>query len=249
MAAVRTSIPACTRVVLTGDPAYPPFSWYENRAFRGSAIEITTMALKRIRLPYEIRHVGPFSSVLSAAQRGEVDIVAELKNTPERRAYLAFSEVPIFTNPVAVFIRSDQVMAFNGRDDLIGLRGGITTANKFGGGLDEFIVSRLAVESAGRIEQNFDKLARGRINYFINSYYPALSYLIREGRETDFKVLQPFVAISENFVGWSKASPCIGKLQEFDAALTRMVRSGEVRRILDANLDRIRHHPPRNLSR
>jgi polar amino acid transport system substrate-binding protein len=238
--ASTANAPACQRVILTGDPDYPPFSWHENSEFKGSAIEIAALALKRIRLPYEIRYVGPFQKVLDSAKAGTVDLIAELKNTPERRAYLSYSEVPIFANPVAIFTRADRKTVYNTWDDLIGLRGGITIDNKFGGGLDEFVASRLTIETGSRISQNFSKLANGQIDYFINSYYPALSYLIRERKEHEFKLLQPFATTSDNFVGWSKASPCLGKLAEFDVALAAMVRSGEVRRILEANLDRMR---------
>lgn len=231
---------ACKRVILTGDPDYPPFSWYENSEFKGSAIEIAALALKRIQLPYEIRHVGPFQKVLDSAKVGTVDLIAELKNTPERRAYLSYSTIPIFANPVAIFTQADRKTVYNNWDDLIGLRGGMTVDNKFGGGLDEFAASRLSIETGSRIGQNFSKLANGQIDYFINSYYPALAYLIRERKENEFKLLQPFATTSDNFVGWSKASPCLGKLAEFDVALAAMVRSGEVRRILEANLDRMR---------
>jgi polar amino acid transport system substrate-binding protein len=233
-------VPVCQQVILTGDPDYPPFSWYANDTFRGSAIEIATLALKRIGLPHEIRYVGPFPKVLDAAREGTVDLIAELKNTPERAQYLSFSKVPLFTNPVAVFTRVDQALTFNRWDDLVGLRGGVTLGHKFGGGFDEFIADRLTVEPADRISLNFSKLGNGRIDYFVNSYYPALAYLIRERREAQFKVLQPFATATDNFVGWSKASACINKLREFDAALAAMVRSGEVRRILDANVDQLR---------
>jgi polar amino acid transport system substrate-binding protein len=232
---------ACQRVILTGDPDYPPFSWYENNTFHGSAIEIVSLALNRIQLPYAIRYAGPFNKVLDAAKTGEIDLVAELKNTPKRAQYMAFSKVSIFHNPIAVFTRADRQLALNRWDDLIGLRGGITIGNRFGGGLDEFIANRLTVESADRIGLNFAKLSNGRIDYFISSYYPALSYLIREQRESEFNVLQPFAVVSDNFVGWSKISPCVDKLREFDAALSAMVRSGEVRRILDDNIDHLRH--------
>lgn len=234
------SAAACKRVILTGDPDYPPFSWYENNVFRGSAMEIAERALHRIKVPYEIRYVGPFQKVLEAAKEGKVDLIAELKNTPERRAYLTYSDVPIFANPVAIFTRADRKIPYESWDDLVGLKGGITVDNKFGGGLDEFVTNRLTVETNSRIGLNFSKLASGQIDYFINSYYPALSYLVRERKESEFRLLQPFATTSDNFVGWSKASPCIGKLTEFDAALSAMVRSGEVRRILDDNLDRLR---------
>jgi polar amino acid transport system substrate-binding protein len=230
----------CERVVVTGDPDYPPFSWYENGKFYGSAIEIVTAALKRIGLPYEVRYVGPFLRALNEARAGSVDIIAELKDNADRRAYLAFSKVPIFANPVAVFTRADRKLPFKEWGDLTGLRGGVTLGNKFGGGFDEYLAAQLTVETADRIKQNFDKLAYARIDYFVNSYYPALTYLVRANREAEFTALQPFVTASDNFVGWSRASACVGRLEQFDAALTAMVRSGEVRRIQDENFEKLR---------
>ncbi|MBI1892224.1 MAG: transporter substrate-binding domain-containing protein [Burkholderiales bacterium] len=232
----------CKRVILTGDPDYPPFSWSDNKTLRGSAIEIAALALTRIHVPYEIRYVGTFPNVLEGAKAGKVDLIAELKNTPDRQAYLAYSTVPIFTNPVAVFVRSDQKFPYRVWDDLTTKRGVVTVGNKFGGGFDEYLARNLKVESADTIELSFASLAKGRSDYFVNSYYPAISYLVQARREADFTALQPFVTATENFAAWSKLSPCLFKRAEFDAALAAMVRSGEVRRILDANFEKLRHN-------
>jgi polar amino acid transport system substrate-binding protein len=235
---------ACKNVVLTGDPDYPPFSWYENKTFHGSAIEIAALALERVHLPYSVRYVGAFPQVLNEARTGRVDLVAELKNTPDRRVYLAYSTVPIFTNPMAVFTRSEQKFLYQSWDNLIGHPGVMVIDNKFGGGFDEFLNNRLNVESADSIGAGFGKLASGQADYFVNSYYPAISYLIKKRQDADFKALQPFVTATENFAAWSKASPCVTKMAEFDAALVAMVHSGEVRKILDFHSDRLRHGLP-----
>lgn len=239
-AAQAAAADGCKRVIITGDPDYPPFSWYDNKVFHGSAIEIAALALERIHAPYEIRHVGRFPQVLEQARQGKVDLIAELKNTPERQEYLAYSVVPIFTNPMAVFIRSDRKLAYQSWDDLIGKRGVMTASNKFGGGFDEFLKRRLTVDIADTIAASFASLAKGQAEYYVNSYYPAIFYLKQEGIEADFKALQPFVTATENFAAWSKASPCADKRAEFDAALMAMMRSGEVRRLLDSNLEKFR---------
>lgn len=227
---------ACAKVVISGDPDYPPFSWYDGRAMHGAAIEIAQKAFEHAGIPFEVRYVGPFNRVLQSAKNGSVDLVAELKDTPERREYLAFSGVAIFNNPVAVFVRGDRKLAYREWKDLAGLHGGITLGNKFGGGFDEFLAQSLSVESANSIASNFAKLELGRIDYFVNSYYPALSYLEREHRGGQFKALQPFVTESSNFAAWAKGSPCLAKAGEFDRTLNDMLKSGEIRRILDLNL-------------
>ncbi len=230
---------ACERVVLAGDPEYPPFSWYDGHAMRGAAIEIVQKALERAGIPYEVRYVGPFNRVLLSAKNGSVDVVAELKDRPERREYLVFSKTAIYSNPVAVFVRSDRKIVYREWKDLVGLHGGVTLGNKFGGGFDDYLERSLAVESANGIATNFTKLELGRIDYFVNSYYPALSYLESEHKITQFKALHPFVTESSNFVGWSKSSPCLARLEEFDHALAAMLKSGEIKRILESNLSHL----------
>jgi polar amino acid transport system substrate-binding protein len=46
--------------------------------------------------------------VLKAAESGEAAMAASLKNTPERQQYLAFASVPLFANPIAVFVPRDK---------------------------------------------------------------------------------------------------------------------------------------------
>src|SRR6185437_956209 len=168
---VRAAERACAKVIVSGDPNYPPFSWYDGHVMRGVAIDIAQRAFEHAGIPFEVRYVGPFNRVLQSARNGTVDLVAELKDTPERREYLAYSSVAIFSNPVAVFVRGDSKLAYREWKDLAGLHGGITLGNKFGGGFDEYLAQSLSVESANSIASNFAKLQLGRIDYFVNSYY------------------------------------------------------------------------------
>jgi polar amino acid transport system substrate-binding protein len=227
----------CERLVISGDPEYPPLVWFDGQTMRGSTIEIATAVARRLGLPAEIRYVGPFPRVLLAARNGEIDLISELKDTPERLAYLAFPRTPVFVNPIAVFARRDHPIVFTRWNDLIGLRGGITLANKFGGGFDEFLAERLTVDRAPRLESGFAMLAKDRIDYFVTGYYPGLAYLIQANQEKEFVALEPYVTASDNFIGIAKTSRCVGRLADIDAALAELTRSGEVQRILEAGLE------------
>ena len=236
---------ACSKLVISGDPAYPPLSWYDGSVMRGAAVDIVTTVLDRLHIAYEKRYAGPFLRVLNEAKIGHVDIIVELKDTPDRRAYLDYAATPIFVNPVAVFASKQHPLKYTQWTDLVGLNGGRTLGNKFGGGFDEFLASRLKVEEASEIALNFDKLAAGRIDYFVSSYYPALSYLLQQHREAEFDAMQPFVTANDNFVGWSKASTCLPQLDAFNAVLVKMAQSGELKRIVDASLSAYRTSPDR----
>jgi len=235
--ALAADVRQCQRVVVSGDPDYRPFSWYDGKTMQGASIEITSKVLDRIKLPYEVRYVGPFARVLLSAKFGDVDIIAELKNKPEREQYLTFSSTAIFTNPIAVFTLKGKEFPYRVWHDLAGKRGGITNGNQFGGGFDEYLAADLNVETATDIKVNFDKLAHNRIDYFVTAYYPGMTYLIEERRLDEFSALQPYVTESANYVGWSKASPCLDRLHDFEAALSDMTRSGETARIVKSYLE------------
>jgi polar amino acid transport system substrate-binding protein len=230
----------CSKVIVSGDPEYQPFAWYDGQNMHGASIEIVTEILNQMHIPFEVKYSGPFLRVLKSAELGQIDIISELKNTEDRRAYLQFTETAIFSNPVAAFTLPHRKISYSKWEDLKGWRGGITVGNKFGGGLDKFIEAHLNVSSASKIRANFDKLSLGRIDYFINSYYPAMVDLISHNEETKFTVLKPFLTSNENFVGWSKNSPCIGRLKEFDTLLAGMVQTGQVEKILNSSLEQLR---------
>ncbi|MBI3349240.1 MAG: transporter substrate-binding domain-containing protein [Burkholderiales bacterium] len=233
----------CTKVVVTADPEYPPYAWYDGQTLRGASVDVVLAVLQAMKLPYELRYVGPFVRVLQNARLGDVDIVTELKRNAERESYLVFTDTAIFTNPSSVFVRAGHKLQFSKREDLRGLRGGATHGTRFGDGLDEYIEANLNVETGPGIKENFLKLDAGRIDYFISPHYPALSHLISSGTEARYMALRPFVAEALNYVGWSRRSPCLGRLAEFDATLKRYLTTLNTGRVVDDNQDAWRRNP------
>ena len=138
----------CTRMVLAADPDYPPLHWYDGTSMQGASIAIAKRVLDDLKIPYEVRYLGPFPRVMAAAERGDIDMVATLKKTPEREAFLLYPKTAAFVNPVAVFTSRDRPITFNSRADLIGLRGGITRSNVFGDGFDEYMKQNLKIGRA-----------------------------------------------------------------------------------------------------
>lgn len=233
----------CSKVIVTADPEYPPYAWYDGQTLRGASVDVVLAVLQAIKLPHELRYVGPFVRVLQNARVGEVDIVTELKRNTEREDYLAFTDTPIFTNPSSVFVRAGQNLKFSKREDLRGLRGGVTHGTRFGDGLDEYIEANLTVEAGPGIKENFLKLDIGRIDYFISPHYPALAHLISSGTEGRYQALKPFAAEALNYVGWSRRSPCLARLPEFDAMLKRYLATMNAGRLVDDNQDAWRRNP------
>ncbi len=234
----------CKKVVVSADPEFPPYAWYDGKTLRGASVDVVLTVLRGMKLPYELRYAGPFARLLRFAQTGEVDIITELKRNPEREAYLAFSDTAIFSNPASVFVRNDEsVKDFKGRESLRKLHGGVTRATRFGDGLDEFIQGSLDVEDGPGIQENFLKLKAKRIDYFISPHYPAVTHLITSGQEAQFTVLKPFVAVAPVYVGWSKKSACIGRLAEFDSRLKRYIAAMDSPKMIQSSFADWRRDP------
>ena len=241
--AAVTAQAVCTRVVVTADPEYPPYAWYDGQTLRGASVDVVLAVLQAIKLPYELRYVGPFVRVLQTARVGDVDIITELKRNADREEYLAYADTPIFTNPSSVFVRAGQNLKFTKREDLRGLRGGVTHGTRFGDGLDAYIQANLSVEAGPGIKENFLKLDAKRIDYFISPHYPALAHLITSGSEPRYRVLKPPIAEALNYVGWSRRSACLSRLPEFDAMLKRYLAAMNPGRLVDENQEAWRRHP------
>lgn len=218
----------CQRVVLTADPGYPPLHWYDGHALRGASIEIAKRVLSDLGIPYEVRYVGPLARVMAMAQHGDVDMVTTLKKTPEREAFLLYPKTAAMANPVAVFAMRNHEFEFREWRDLVGLKGGITRGNLFGGGFDDYLRQKLTSEEAPTVEINFKKLSLGRLDYVVTGYYTGMAHLLQRGDEERFMALTPFVADAPNFITLTRNGRCADKLAQIDAHLAVLKKGGVV---------------------
>lgn len=234
VATLPVSAAECNKLVISADSDYAPLHWYDGKRLTGASIEIATRVLSALNIPYEVRYVGPFHRVLSAAESGEVAMIASLKSTPERQQYLAYTSVPLFANPIAVFVARDRRFPYASWKDLIGKRGAITLGNQFGGGFDEFMRDNLIIETAQKAYMNFTKLDSGKIDYLITGYYSGVIYLNQTGQAGRFAPLRPFINDTDNYLALSKANPCVKHLPRINAQLELMQKRGELRAVLQS---------------
>ncbi len=227
----------CARLVLAADPAYPPLHWYDGATMQGASIAIAKRVLEDLKVPYEVRYLGPLPRVLAAAQRGDIDMVATLKKTPEREQFLLYPSTPALSNPVAVFTSRERPIAFKSRADLVGLKGGITRGNVFGYGFDEFMRQNLSIEEAGNPEHNFSKLSLGRIDYFITGYYAGLAYLQQREDQDRFAANFPFLVDTPNYLTLTRRGQCANLLPAINERLLKLAKGGVLDELTRQNFE------------
>lgn len=234
---------ACPKVVLGAGPDYPPLHWYDGTALRGASVQLARKIFADMGVPVELRYVGPFPRLMANAQRGQIDVVATLKRTPERDAFLTFTTVPAFSNPVSVFVPRNHSFRYAGWDDLQGHTGGIASGTRFGEPFDTFLQQKLRIETSSSLESNFKKLAVGRIDYLITGYYNGIAYLEAHRQQEQFTALQPPVNDSENHIAFYSKSPCMRYYKEFDRRLAQLVKTGAPERMIQDALQEWRADP------
>lgn len=233
VASAMAGAASCEKVVISVGPDYPPLHWYDGKAFHGASIDIVSRVFADMHVPVEWRYVGPFARVLATAQAGKIDVIASLKMTPERKAFLAFSSSPAFNDPVAVFVARTRRFPYAGAADLVGHTGGMVIGTRFGEPLDTLVRTQLTIQQASMLDLNFKKLEMGRIDYLIAGYYHGTSYLQANRIADKFVALTPYVLQAYDHVAFVKASPCQRYQADFGARLARLVAAGETTRAID----------------
>jgi polar amino acid transport system substrate-binding protein len=226
----------CTRVVFSAHPDYPPYHWAEGEKLTGASVALTGRLLDELGVPWEARFVGPWPRVLKSAEYGEIDLVVSLKRTPEREAYLSFSSVPAFPNPMAIFTRQDRRFDYARPEDLLGKVGGRSAGDRFGEVFDRFADQHLRLEDADSPGLNFSKLAAGRIDYVVTGLYTGRAQLLSAGLAERITPLPALVNRGEIHHGFSRRSPCTALLAALDARLAAAQKAGLPAQLLEEAL-------------
>jgi len=229
----------CAKLVLSADPDYQPLHWYDGERLRGASIDLATHILDDLKIPYEVRYLGPWKRVLAVAASGGIDMVATLKLLPERERYLNYVRTPAFPNPVAIFIDRQHTFIYHHWGDLIDKRGGVALGNRFSAEFDKFAEDNLHLQEAGTVDTNFKKLAMGRIDYVITGLLIGETWLARHALSDRFVALRPFVTEDKNYFAFVKGSPCAQYAEAFEARLKELVKSDFNLHILNMQLMRL----------
>ncbi len=219
------------------NPFYPPYDWATpGGGFDGASVELLSLVLPPGVQGLPISE--PWKRSLSLAAHGEIDMLLSLRITPDRAKYLAFTSHRAFPNPIVVFVRSGAPISCSRWEQLKPFVGGVSLGDTFGGGFDEYWPDHLTVETAPSMVENFEKLRRGRIDYFVSGLYMGESYLTSQGLTSEIVPLSPAISDQDIYFAFSKLSRWIGLLPALSEALADLDSKGVLEDLLKKHLDR-----------
>lgn len=146
-----------------GHPMYPPLSWDQDGELVGIAPHLVRKLLAEHGYTVNMQVFGNWERCQLAARQGKVDLIVAAYKTREREQFFLFSDTPIIADPVVLFTHfgNDGQLPWNLTDKTLGLLFG----DSFGDDFDQAAARQLHIERVSTGEQNFKKLALGRIDY------------------------------------------------------------------------------------
>lgn len=217
------------------NPNYPPYDWSVNNTdYAGACMDLLRSIAPK---GYVFRAVVvPWARAQEMAKRGELDMLVNIRVTPERQKWLEFSTNATFPNPIVVFMRKDKAIPLKSWDELKALQGGATLGDAFGTEFDEYLAKNLKVEVISNMSGNFAKLNLGRIDYFVSGYYMGLAFLSRLDYGGSIVALNPPVSNTPIHIAFSKLSPHREVLPEIDRSLAKLSADGTLNKLLKTYL-------------
>lgn len=213
-------------------PVYPPISWSDGKQVRGLAPSVVKHLFGALGYEVETVVLGNWKRCLLDAAEGRVDVVLAY-STAQREQSLAFSQVPVLREDVAVFINRQHPVRFERLEDLARYRGGLLFGESYGVDFDRLVARSNNIEWVSDSGQNFGKLIRGRIDFIIQERRTGELYVEHLKGAEDIVALPKALSVDYLRIAVSRRSALASQMPQIDAQLQRMVEAGDIERWLN----------------
>lgn len=189
----------------------------------GLSYDLVREVARRIGADFQLE-LFPQNRALQMLKTGERDGITVISKNAERDAYLLFSD-PIFQKRGLIYFDKARLpgFAWSRADDLAGRKIGVVRGHNYGDELEKFFIAHADdVEHVTSIEQNFQKLALGRIDLLLCIEMTAAEFLRNPlyGRKIT-AAARPYYE-KDYHIAFSKLSPAARLLPRINAAIAAM---------------------------
>ncbi|MDK2126991.1 substrate-binding periplasmic protein [Parachitinimonas caeni] len=215
---------------------YPPLEYANaNGQAAGITYNIVAPILKKMGYGLEVE-VLPWVRALELVRTGQRDCVFSIFKTPEREAFLDYSKEVVVPQVVYVYARKGHKISFSGDlAELKGMKVGVQHGFNYGLKFDAY-KNQLDLDVAFSFEQNFRKLALGRIDAVLCNLYAATHTFKALERPVvnEIERLPAQVESVPSYIAFSRSKRLTAIRDQFDQELHRFVASGEYRRVIES---------------
>jgi PAS domain S-box-containing protein len=190
---------------------WPPFNFNENGQPAGYSIDYMNLLARKIGIQVEYISGPTWQDFLDMIQSGDLDVMLNVTPTPERSAYMIFTE-PYLQTPTAVVV-GDPTLDVTSYEDLYGKRVAIVE-----GFLQQELLERahpeIEIVTAVDTLSAMYAVLEGNADAMVDDY-PVVNYLINANTLTGLRValiLRDAESVSVNALGVSIDQPVLMRI-------------------------------------
>jgi polar amino acid transport system substrate-binding protein len=231
MALLPVAATAETLVIVTD--GYRPVAYSQDGHPSGALCDVLVEAGRRAGIGIDIRFL-PWARSMQETRTGRADAIFAVFHTPEREAYLAFSDEVLLGERMAWFSRKNSPLTLDGTlSALAGLRIGVINRSSYGRALDHILDVLTNVETVNDTTGALRILTAGRVD-LVPGFDQGIWAEARELGVEDAIVEQtPPVDDVPAFLAFTRARDLSVESKALDAALRSMKEDGSYQKILE----------------
>jgi polar amino acid transport system substrate-binding protein len=223
---------ACTSIVLTGHPSYPPVAWADGATLQGGGIDVIRRVARDNGIGIRVVNEGSWDDAQLAVRGGKADAIVGLYRTQQRLAFFHYVTPPLAPDPSAVLIRAGETFAYKNWNSLIGKRGVVGVGESYGTKFDAFLAAKLTTYRVNTLGDIYQQLAAGKADYGLSGYYAAVT-----SAPNTIAIAAPDFVTEGLYLAFQKGSTCSAQLSPaFSKEIARLAADGTIARIFAAEL-------------
>ncbi len=233
----------CERLVVTGSPDAPPYSWrdpQDPRHLMGANVDLLQQVAAELGLKIEVLYTGKRSEALDEVRSGRLDMLVDAPLAVNELTALDYIHPPLLQNEYVVWTRHDAQFSYENLADLHQHQGAISEKARLTAEFESNARAHLKLVTMPNLTQAFQKLLLGQVDYVLAGRYAGMAMVQSLGMESDLiarglPLDRPglYLALSHNSAcndAWLR-----GQLAK---KLTELPASGVAQAVLQRNIER-----------
>lgn len=213
---------------------FPPLEYLNKKGEPiGAAVEIVQQVMKELGHEVKIT-VLPWARAVAKMKLGEADAIFTAYKTADRLKFMEYSDEILINQFISLYTVADSPVIFSGdlkllKDQVFGIVSNISYGEQF----DKLRADNfLKAQRVERLELNFRKLAKKRIDIVINNKFGGDFVLKSLDLNGKIVRVEPDVESIPSYIAYSKARNLTELKNNFDKKISQMKKNGGYYKIL-----------------
>jgi len=168
----------CERLVATGSPDAPPYSWQDPQDPRhlvGASVDLLRQVAGEIGVSVEVLHAGKRGQAFEEVRSGRMDLLLDSPMASSRLTALDYVHPPLQHDDYLVWTRHDAPLVHDSPAELQRYRGSLPGNARLTAGFQATLQAWPTLETAQSLTQAYQKLVLGQVDYVLAGRYAGMA--------------------------------------------------------------------------